>query len=227
MCHSLTRTTHPLLLRYVEWSLVSQPPRLSSQKTVCELNTYQLIPLFYPPSHLYICVLCGTCQLMLHTSLHDPPSLSHVCVLCAQWELICNRSSYPNLSQSGYFLGLMLGAWLFGSLADMYGRKKVLFATLLGSVLMGLGYGLSTGFVMFAICRLLFGMMTQATIVVGYTLLLEVVGASKRSLVATLTQTFFPVGLCVLVILAYFIRNWRILCVLNSLIGLGFLALWR
>ena len=148
-------------------------------------------------------------------------------LLYIQWELICNRSSYPNLSQSGYFLGLMIGAWVFGVLADMYGRKKIWFITTVGCILTGLGYGLSTGFFMFALFRFLFGVMTQAITVAGFALLLELVGASMRSFAATLTQAFFSVGLCFLVLLAYFIRSWRILCVVISLLGLGFLTLWK
>ena len=80
---------------------------------------------------------------------------------------------------------------------------------------------------MFALFRLLFGMMNQALIVSGYSLLLEVVGASKRGFVATLTQMFFSIGVCALVVLAYFIRSWRALCLVNALIGFTFLAMLR
>ena len=121
----------------------------------------------------------------------------------------------------------MIGAWVFGVLADMYGRKKIWFITTVGCILTGLGYGLSTGFFMFALFRFLFGVMTQAITVAGFALLLELVGASMRSFAATLTQAFFSVGLCFLVLLAYFIRSWRILCVVISLLGLGFLTLWK
>ena len=116
---------------------------------------------------------------------------------------------------------------MFGVLADMYGRKKLLFCAILGCILTGMGYGLSTGFFTFAVFRLLFGIMNQGISVAGYSLLLEVVGASKRSLVATLNQVSFPFGVCVLVVLAYFIRNWKSLCVVISFIGLGFLLTWR
>ena len=121
----------------------------------------------------------------------------------------------------------MLGAWVFGILTDMYGRRLIIFIALLGCVLSGIGYGLSTGFFMFALFRLLFGMMNQALIVSGYTLLLEVVGASKRGFVATVTQVFFSIGVCVLAVLAYFIRSWRALCLFNALMGLILLAVWR
>ena len=116
---------------------------------------------------------------------------------------------------------------MFGSLADTYGRKKIWFITIVGCIVTGIGYGLSTGFLMFVLFRLLFGMMSQAIVVVGYSLLLEVVGASMRSFAATVIQVFFPIGICILVLLAYFIRSWKILCVVISLTGLGFLSLWR
>ena len=121
----------------------------------------------------------------------------------------------------------MIGAWMFGNLADIYGRKKVMFLAFFGVILTGIGYGLSTGFLMFAIFRLLFGTQSQAVIVAGYALLLEVVGASKRSFVATFCQVFFSAGLCLLVVLAYFIRNWRALSLFLSLIGIVLLLLWK
>lgn len=131
------------------------------------------------------------------------------------------------MAQSAYFLGLTIGAWVFGSLADMYGRKKILFFNLLSCAILGLGYGLATGFLMFVVFRFLFGVMSQAIVVVGFSLLLEVVGAGKRSLVSILTQGFFSVGIGGLALLAYLFRNWRVLSVFISVIGLGFLALWR
>ena len=109
----------------------------------------------------------------------------------------------------------------------MYGRKKVLFLALLGCAIAGLGYGLAGGFLAFAVFRFVFGAMNQAQAVAGYSLLLELVGTSKRSFVATGSQIFFPAGMCVLALLAYLIRDWRTLVIFNSLVGLGFLTLWR
>ena len=145
----------------------------------------------------------------------------------SQWELICGRASYSNLAQSTYFFGLMSGSWVFGALADIYGRKKILFLSLVGCVVAGLGYGLASGFLVFAVFRFIYGALHQAQAVAGYSLLLELVGTSKRSFVATASQTFLPIGMCTLALLAYLIRDWRTLVVFNSLIGLGFIPLWR
>ena len=116
---------------------------------------------------------------------------------------------------------------MFGTLSDKYGRKNILFLALAGCILSGIGYALATGFIMFAAFRLLYGVMNSAIAVVGFSLLVEVVGASKRTFVAVLTQVFFSIGLCILVALAYIIRSWRILCLFISLIGVGFLAMWK
>ena len=80
---------------------------------------------------------------------------------------------------------------------------------------------------MFVLFRFLFGFVSQAVVVVDYSLLLECVGAGKRSLVAVLTQSFFSVGISLLPVPAYFIRDWRVLSVFISISGLVFLGLWR
>ena len=121
----------------------------------------------------------------------------------------------------------MNGSWLFGALGGMCGRKKVLFLSLLGSTLTGLGYSLAGGFLMFAFFRFIFGALNQAQAVVGYSLLLEMVGSSKRSFVAMLSTTAYPAGICLLALLAYLVRDWRTLCVFNSLVGFGLLLMWR
>ena len=116
---------------------------------------------------------------------------------------------------------------MFGILTDMYGRRLALFLALLGCVLAGIGYGLSNEFLTFALFRILFGMMHQAAVIARYSLFMEIVGTSKRSFVAIVNQMFFPVGMCVLVVLAYFIRSWRALCLVNALMGFTFLTMWR
>ena len=109
----------------------------------------------------------------------------------------------------------------------MYGRKRVTFVALLGCVLTGLGYGLSPTFHTFAFSRFLFGLMNQAISIVTFSLMLEMIGSSKRTLAAMLCQTSFPVGVCVFVVLAYFIHSWRTLCVIISVSGLPFLLMWK
>ena len=144
-----------------------------------------------------------------------------------QFDLICSRSFYANLSQSGLFLGLLFGAWVFGNLSDTYGRKKIYFASLTGTILSGIGCSVSPDFYVFAVFRFLMGAFCSGFIVSGYALLLEVVTTSKRSIVGMALHLFYPVGYSVLALMAYYIREWRTLVLATVLFGVGFLATWR
>ena len=62
------------------------------------------------------------------------------------------------LAGSSYIAGAILGALLFGHLADRYGRKRLFMVTLVIYVLGTLATSASVGFVSFAVCRFLTGM---------------------------------------------------------------------
>ena len=144
-----------------------------------------------------------------------------------QWELICGKSFYSNLTQSGLFVGLLIGAWLFGTLSDMYGRKKMLFLSILGCYISGIGYGLAINYYMFLLFRVGFGIFSSGIAIVGYSLMMEVIGTSKRSSVGIAIQAMFSVGFAILALLGYIFRGWRTLVMVCTLLGTGLLATWR
>ena len=145
----------------------------------------------------------------------------------SQWNLICSKFYYPNLSQSAYFIGTLIGSWVFGNLSDTYGRKKIYFVTLAGGFFCSFGCSVAPGFYTFSFLRLLFGAFVAAFIVTGYTLLLEVTSTSKRSIVGVAVHYFSPVGYALLPLLAYYIREWRTLMMISALFGAVFLSSWR
>ena len=120
-----------------------------------------------------------------------------------------------------------MGAWPFGALADKYGRKRILFIALLGCVLAGVGYGLATDFLVFVFFRFFGGVSKQGVVLTSFSLLLEVVGQSKRSFVGIFFPMFFSFGICLLVPLAYYIPDWRIFCLVGGLVGLGYIPFWK
>lgn len=58
---------------------------------------------------------------------------------------------------AGMFAGMMLGGWLWGALADRYGRKYPLMTALLINAAFGFVSAFSTNFIMFMMCRVLSG----------------------------------------------------------------------
>ena len=116
---------------------------------------------------------------------------------------------------------------MFGTVADQVGRKKVLFLTILGTALSGLGYTLAPGIYSFIFFRIVTAFCGQGVIMSSYVLVMEIVGCSARSFAGLAIAVFFSFGCALLAILAYLIREWRTLSLVSTLSGLLFLLLWR
>jgi len=131
------------------------------------------------------------------------------------------------LSQCGFFIGLAVGAWVFGTMADRIGRKNVLFLTVLGTCVSGLGFTLVHEIYSFALLRVIVGIFISGAIVSCYVLRVEIVGTSARSFAGVLGGVFFAAGYVLLAVFAYFIHDWRALCSVCAITGLPYLLLWR
>ena len=139
---------------------------------------------------------------------------------------MCSKSSWTNLSQSVFFIGWLIGSWIWGTLADKIGRKKVLFLNIAFVILSGLGYGLAPNYFVFVFFRFTSALSNAGIAISSNVLAVEVVGMSSRSFVGFFCAGFFSVSYSLLALFAYFIRNWRYLCIITSLLGLCYCALW-
>jgi putative MFS transporter len=69
---------------------------------------------------------------------------------------------------TAFFLGMLLGTWGFGRLADRIGRRQVLIVTVLVDAVLGLASAFSTSFAMPLALRLLTGIGVGGTLPVDY-----------------------------------------------------------
>ena len=104
-----------------------------------------------------------------------------------------------------------LGAYLFGRLADRFGRRPALMASILGFSLLGFCTGLAPNATVFFIVRALFGLAMGGEWGVGASLTMESIPASWRGPVSGLLQAGYPSGylLASLLYLAYPWLHWR------------------
>ena len=144
-----------------------------------------------------------------------------------QWNLVCSKSSWVNMSQSVFFIGWLIGSWLWGTVADKIGRKKVYFINITCTVVTGLGFGLAPSYTIFIFFRFLSAISYAGISISTYVLSVEVVDISTRSFAGLLGSIFFALGYSFLALLAYFIRSWRWLTVVISILGLVYFPLWR
>ena len=103
------------------------------------------------------------------------------------------------------------GAFLFGRLADRYGRRPALMASILGFSLFGFCTGLAPTATVFFIVRALFGVAMGGEWGVGASLTMESIPSHWRGPVSGLLQAGYPSGylLASLLYLLYPVLGWR------------------
>ena len=75
-----------------------------------------------------------------------------------QWSLVCSYKYVTNFFTTLMMLGILVGASVFGQLADMYGRRHVLYAAVILLLASQFLQGMAVNWQMFAALRFLGGM---------------------------------------------------------------------
>ncbi|XP_035388418.1 solute carrier family 22 member 7 [Electrophorus electricus] len=129
--------------------------------------------------------------------------------LATEWDLVCERRGMNKAVVTIFFIGVMIGAAVFGSLSDRYGRKPMLLV----SYVFGMGFALasifSSSFTMFAVLRFFTGLSITGIIIVSSVLCMEWVDIRSRKLVGVVDSLSWTLGCMVLPGVAYGIRDWR------------------
>ncbi|XP_030850269.1 solute carrier family 22 member 6-B-like [Strongylocentrotus purpuratus] len=73
--------------------------------------------------------------------------------LTQSFDLVCGRKYLINLSQSIFFIGVLIGSVLFGAIADRYGRKITLIISNVLVVVFGVGAAFSPNYITFVVAR--------------------------------------------------------------------------
>ncbi|XP_045471944.1 carcinine transporter isoform X2 [Harmonia axyridis] len=132
------------------------------------------------------------------------------------FELVCNKDIYPTLGLVALNFGGPIGVYVFGMLNDSIGRKKSFFTCLTTLISGSLLTGFSENFFMWIFSRFIVGLTIPAIYQIPFIISLELVGPSYRAFVTVLTCMFYTIGLCMLAVVAYLIRDWRHLTLATS-----------
>ncbi|XP_004518311.1 organic cation transporter protein [Ceratitis capitata] len=129
--------------------------------------------------------------------------------IITEWNLICDRQWLSSLAQSFVMIGIMLGNIVFGLFADKWGRRPMFVSACVMQLVFGCLVSAAPWFWLFVLLRFLDGFATGATMSTGFTIIMEIVGKSKREIMAILYQIPFNLGHATLPVFAYFFRHWR------------------
>ncbi|XP_034756870.1 organic cation transporter protein isoform X2 [Etheostoma cragini] len=126
-----------------------------------------------------------------------------------EWDLVCDRANLNIMGSSIYMLGLLVGAVLFGSLADKYGRRIIILVNLAIQAVFGVGAAFAPNFYVYVALRFMVGTSVSGVIMNAFVLGTEWTGSKQRMLAGIITDYSFGVGYISLAGVAYLIRDWR------------------
>ncbi|WP_313136311.1 MFS transporter [Paracoccus jeotgali] len=133
-----------------------------------------------------------------------------------------------------FFLGMFVGAFVFGRVADRWGRRNVLLATVTADAIFGLASAFAPGFGSLLVLRFLTGVAVGGTLPVDYAMMAEFLPPKNRGRWLVLLEGFWAVGTIIVALTAWIAATqgatapWRwifLVAALPALIGI-FLRLW-
>ena len=112
----------------------------------------------------------------------------------------------PAALQTGtmFFVGMLIGAFVFGRLADRIGRRPVLMSAILIDAIFGVASAFAPSLQWLMVLRLLTGIGVGGTLPVDYTMMAEFLPADRRGRWLVLLESFWAVGTILLAVLALY-----------------------
>ncbi|MCB5409555.1 MFS transporter [Pseudogemmobacter faecipullorum] len=142
----------------------------------------------------------------------------------------------PEALQTGilFFLGMMVGAALFGRLADKFGRRRILLVTVAMDAVFGIASAFAPDFATLLVLRFLTGMAVGGTLPVDYAMMAEFLPPKRRGRWLVMLEGFWAVGTVIVALTAWAATTagvteiWRVIFFVTAapaVLGI-FLRIW-
>uniref|UniRef100_A0A8C4DWY2 Solute carrier family 22 member 6 n=1 Tax=Dicentrarchus labrax TaxID=13489 RepID=A0A8C4DWY2_DICLA len=128
-----------------------------------------------------------------------------------EWNLVCDKRRVNRATATIFFIGVMVGAAVFGYLSDRFGRKRTLLASYMITTFFGFASAFSYNFAMFAVMRFFTGFGISGISIITVVLCIEWVDIKHRTAVGILMSLDWSISTAVLPVVAYFVNDWRYL----------------
>jgi len=116
----------------------------------------------------------------------------------------------PQALQTGtvFFIGMLIGAFVFGRLADRIGRRPVLLMAVVIDACFGVASAFAPDFTWLLVLRFMTGIGVGATLPVDYTMMAEFLPSDRRGRWLVLLESFWAIGTILLAVLALYAVSW-------------------
>lgn len=116
----------------------------------------------------------------------------------------------PQALQTGtiFFIGMLIGAFVFGRMADRIGRRPVLMSAVLIDACFGVTSAFAPGFTWLLALRFLTGIGVGGTLPVDYAMMAEFLPSDRRGRWLVLLESFWALGTILLAMLGLVAVRW-------------------
>ncbi|CAN9507474.1 unnamed protein product [Ophioblennius macclurei] len=136
--------------------------------------------------------------------------------IVTEWDLVCDREWLAKLCQPTFMLGVLIGALVFGDVADRVGRVRILMFTSLSQFVLGVLVAFSGNYYLFVVLRFLLAMVSSGYLVVVFVYVTEFTGSKVRTWTSMHVHAAFAVGIMVVALTGYLVRVWWIYQIILS-----------
>ena len=127
------------------------------------------------------------------------------------WNLVCDQEWQAASIASVFIIGCIIGSFLFGQMADVFGRKKVVLVCLMGHVASVLPSSISPNIWIFLVTRFFAGLFTNALHATGSIMISENVVGACRLQMQTLVSIISDCGIIFDAAIAKCLSSWSYL----------------
>ncbi|XP_040920852.1 solute carrier family 22 member 16 [Toxotes jaculatrix] len=148
--------------------------------------------------------------------------------IVTDWDLVCEKEWLAKLCQPTFMLGVLIGALVFGDVADRVGRVRILMFTSLCQFGLGVAVAFSGNYYFFVVLRFLLAMVSSGYLVVVFVYVTEFTGIKVRTWTSMHVHAAFAVGIMVVALTGYLVRVWWIYQIILSICTSPFLLFcWK
>ncbi|XP_060770063.1 solute carrier family 22 member 16 [Neoarius graeffei] len=137
--------------------------------------------------------------------------------IVTEWDLVCEKEWLAKLIQPTFMLGVLIGALLFGDIADRVGRRPILMVTSVAQFAFGMTVAFTGNYYIFIVMRFLLAMVSSGYLVVVFVYVTEFTGIKVRTWTSMHVHAAFAVGVMVVALVGYLVRVWWLYQVILTL----------